>query len=140
MLSIKEINLLQAQNEGLKKQNAELQSENFELKESLKCFQKPEVVKVLTDWRTGELDNLKAENERLKEENVKLLFGKGTLVEFCNKLTQIIDEKKESENKLLHTLQEIKDIAEEYLTDCQGFKCEAMEEIIQKITKAESEE
>lgn len=28
MLSIKEINLLQAQNEGLKKQNAELQKEN----------------------------------------------------------------------------------------------------------------
>lgn len=34
MLSIKEINLLQAQNEGLKKQNADLQKENAELKEN----------------------------------------------------------------------------------------------------------
>lgn len=32
MLSIKEINLLQAQNEGLKKQNEDLQKENTELK------------------------------------------------------------------------------------------------------------
>ena len=32
MLSIKEINLLEAQNEGLKKQNADLQRENVELK------------------------------------------------------------------------------------------------------------
>ena len=37
------------------------------------------------------------------------------------------------------TLQEIKTIAGEYLTDCQGFKCEAMEKIIQKITKVEEE-
>lgn len=36
MLSIKEINLLQAQNEGLKKQNAELQKENAKLKEEIK--------------------------------------------------------------------------------------------------------
>lgn len=35
MLSIKEINLLQAQNEGLKKQNAELQKENAKLKEEI---------------------------------------------------------------------------------------------------------
>lgn len=48
-----------------------------------------------------QIKKLQEENKRLKEENVKLLFGKGTLVEFCNKLTQIIDEKKESENKLL---------------------------------------
>ena len=41
--------------------------------------------------------------------------------------------------RLYNTLQEIKAIAEEYLTDCQGFKCEAMEEILQKITKAEVE-
>jgi len=35
MLSIKEINLLQAQNKGLKKQNAELQKENAKLKEEI---------------------------------------------------------------------------------------------------------
>lgn len=32
MLSVKEINLLEAQNEGLKKQNADLQKENAKLK------------------------------------------------------------------------------------------------------------
>ena len=41
--------------------------------------------------------------------------------------------------KLRTCLQEIKGIAETYLTDCQGFKCDAMEEILQEITKAEEE-
>lgn len=35
MLSVKDINLLQAQNEGLKKQNADLQKENTKLKEEI---------------------------------------------------------------------------------------------------------
>ena len=39
MLSIDEINLLQAQNEGLKKQNKELQQENIRLKEEIKLYQ-----------------------------------------------------------------------------------------------------
>lgn len=38
MLSVKDINLLQAQNEGLKKQNAELQKENAKLKEEIKII------------------------------------------------------------------------------------------------------
>lgn len=53
MLSIKEINLLQAQNEGLKKQNADLQKENAILKE--------ENYNKLIAW-----EELKAENEWLK--------------------------------------------------------------------------
>lgn len=35
MLSVKDINLLEAQNEGLKKQNVELQRENAKLKEEI---------------------------------------------------------------------------------------------------------
>jgi hypothetical protein len=46
---------------------------------------------------------------------------------------------REKAEHLSQTLQEIKDIAETYLTDCQGFKCDAMEEILQKITKEEEE-
>ena len=36
MLSVNDINLLQAQNEGLKKQNEALQQENFILREKIK--------------------------------------------------------------------------------------------------------
>lgn len=38
------------------KEIAELKAENFELKESLKCFQTPEVTKALTFYKTGEFD------------------------------------------------------------------------------------
>ena len=105
MLSVNEINLLQKQNEALKKQNKNLQQEVKQWKHEY------EMLDACIELEQGKIADLKAENERLKEENVKLLFDKGTLVEFCNKLTQIIDEKKESENKLLQTLQEIKTIA-----------------------------
>jgi hypothetical protein len=47
-----------------------------------------------------QLERSQKENKELKEENVKLLFDKGTLIEFCNKLTKIIDEKKENEAEL----------------------------------------
>ena len=48
MLSIKEINLLQAQNEGLKKQNEDLQRENAELKTENELL-KEEILK----WQTA---------------------------------------------------------------------------------------
>ena len=37
------------------------------------------------------IDSLEQENEKLKEENVKLLFGKGALIKLCDNLTKIID-------------------------------------------------
>ena len=60
-------------------------------------------------------------------------------VEAYTRLNSLYNDNCEYTKKLEDTLQEIKAIAEEYLTDCQGFKCDAMEEIIQKITKVESE-
>lgn len=55
MLSVNDINLLQAQNEGLKKQNKELQAE-------IKKYA------AINEQETKDYAELKAENERLKEE------------------------------------------------------------------------
>lgn len=52
---------------------------------------------------------LEQENKELKEENIKLLFGKGALIKLCDNLTKIIDEKKEKESKLLQALEEIRE-------------------------------
>ena len=55
ILTLKEENAkLNAIIDGYQPKIQALKDENFELKESLKCFQKPEVVKVLTDYRTGD--------------------------------------------------------------------------------------
>lgn len=54
------------------KQLKRLQAENFKLKESLKVYKRPDIKKVLTYYRTGELERLEQENERLKEEINKL--------------------------------------------------------------------
>jgi regulator of replication initiation timing len=148
---------------------AELKAENVEIKTSYINFIAKLKREMITKDDIQDLKNtakkfveernsLRFENERLKEENVKLLFGKGTLVEFCNKLTQIIDKKKESENKLLQTLQEIKEIAEapkpfidfseiktatevgyDYAAICNELELR-LHKVLELITKAESEE
>lgn len=87
----------------------------------------------------NDINKLEQENAELKEENVKLLFDKGTLIEFCNKLTQIIDEKKESENKLLKTLQEIKEICKNSHTSASEDYYRTADKILDLITKAEEE-
>ena len=76
------------------------------------------------------------QHERLKAENVKLLFDKGTLIEFCNKLTKIIDEKKENENKILQILSEIKQlVSTDYIKTkkqlVQNYDC--LDNFMQKI-------
>ena len=76
------------------------------------------------DFKTA-WEELKADNERLK--NMFEQISK----EHCGINEAYITN--------TDCLQEIKGIAETYLTDCQGFKCDAMEEILQKITKAEEE-
>jgi len=62
-------------NEDFKTAWEELKAKNFELKESLKCFQTPEAIKALTFYKTGEFElqekkciKLEQENGRLKEE------------------------------------------------------------------------
>lgn len=124
MLSIKEINLLQAQNEGLKKQNAELQKENAELK---------------------------AENERLKEEIKevkKYQYQQEYLDKEIEEMQKALKTLAEGLNIRQQTLQDIKAIVEEDCKQCfeiDGFSkpddcgiC-PYNKILQKITKAESE-
>ena len=110
------------------------------------------------DFKTA-WEELKAENDRLKEKfEIESLTDKTTgetiyRSNVVNKLKELLELRIEDlcescgASSMMpmpctvykQTLQEIKYIAETYLTDCQGFKCEAMEEIIQKITKAEEE-
>ena len=60
----------------LEQENEELKSRNENLKLNLATYDLPEIKKVLTDWRTGELDikfkKLQKENEKLKQENREL--------------------------------------------------------------------
>lgn len=129
MLFVKEINLLQAQNEGLKKQNAALQKGNAELK---------------------------AENELLKAEN-KILLGQLVINDGEDVTVQISESQFDEYNKYRTCLQEIKAIAEcvidndnslktdhcfGYCDECSSFKhCKLYPywQITRLITKAESE-
>lgn len=137
MLSVKEINLLQAQNEGLKKQNAELQKENAILKEG--NYDK------LIAW-----EEMQAENERLKKEN-EILLGQLVINDGEDITVQISKSQFDEYNKYRQTLQEIKAIAEELLE--KGLEPQSVEHqlrlrgkrelasiIIDLITKAESED
>ena len=161
MLSIKEINLLQAQNEGLKKQNAELQKENARLKE--------ENYNKLIAW-----EEMQAENERLKEE-IKEVKKYQYQQEYLDKEIEIRDNLSEKfrkealswaniangyqkdKTKLEQTLREIKKIAEapkpfidfsetktaaeveyDYAAICNELELR-LHKVLELITKAESE-
>lgn len=100
----------------------ELEQENAELKEKVKSLEE------IADNLQQRNHNLTEELEKTNEEAEYFING-----DYCDEKC----ETAKNELKYKQTLNAIKEIAEEYLTDCQGFKCEAMEEIIQKITKAE---
>ena len=132
--------------------NGELQEENERLKEEINQLhngRNPEELYTLFGKPIRYWEELKAENDRLKEEikEVKKYQYEQEYLEKEIETAKVnLDIGKEEARHYLHEaykfqkcLQEIKAIAEEYLTDCQGFKCEAMEEIMQKITKAEEE-
>jgi DNA repair ATPase RecN len=126
MISIDEINRLQAENAELKAYK--------DVNEDFK-----------TAW-----EELKAENERLEhlDEEINDFISDISTCGFkyddrcpdnLDELQCCIEDLCNKFSNYKQTLQEIKDIAETYLTDCQGFKCDAMEEILQKITKEEEE-
>lgn len=156
MLSIEEINLLQAQNEGYRKQNESLQKEKAELKA---------YKDVNEDFKTA-WEELKAENDKLKEEMKVLqyniaeysnnnidtavtLFAKdkaklekenALLKAYKNKYYQQTLDDEIIINELYQTLQEIK----EYLNTLSGIdndfvNTETYLRILDLITKAEEE-
>lgn len=146
MLSVEQINLLQGQNEGLKKQNVELQRENAILKE--------ENYNKLIAW-----EELQADNKQLKKDKIGLHSEIKQLEQENYGLNQeLLGYKKGVQAseiiELKQTLQEIKAIAKECTTcgDCSNCKyCEDcdtdLEEqalgvckmILDLITKAEEE-
>lgn len=128
MLSIKEINLLQAQNEGLKKQNADLQKENARLKEEIKEVKKYQYEQ---EFLEKEIEEQREKNKRLTCKILEVKALNETLNVQCTSqdCTQL--------RKLYQTLQEIKAIVcgNYEIIDPQGRK-----DILKLITKAESEE
>ena len=65
MLSINDINLLQSQNEGLKKQNEQLQRENKNLKQECEKYEKA----------LDEIENYICEYEMLGKLNIKYILN-----------------------------------------------------------------
>lgn len=59
----------------LKQENEKLKESNKNIKLILEPYQKPEVVKVLTDWKTGELDlqEKRLDNYRKALEEIKII-------------------------------------------------------------------
>ena len=57
---------------NLETDKAHLKQENFELKESLKVFNRPDVNRVLTLYKVGDIDLLEKKCDRLEQENKKL--------------------------------------------------------------------
>lgn len=108
---------------------AELAEENAKLNAIIDSYQ-------------PKIQALKDENERLIEE-IKEVKKYQYQQEYLDKEIEAHQKSiwtlAEGLNKRQMLLQEIKEIAETSLTDCQGFKCDAMDEILQKITKAEEE-
>ncbi|MCR5266761.1 MAG: hypothetical protein K6E29_09265 [Cyanobacteria bacterium RUI128] len=103
----------------LSEANERLQAENFELKESLKVFQRPDITKILTLYKVGDIelleqkcDKLQAENEQLKARLRPLedSYFKGLssiqIAELAKKSIRITAENR----KLEDALQEIREL------------------------------
>ena len=72
-----------------------LKQENFELKESLKVFNRPDVNRVLTLYKVGDIDLLEKKCDRLEQENKELLEARnhfmGVNLKYFNALEEIRD-------------------------------------------------
>ena len=88
-----------------------------------------------------QINKLEQENERLKAEfEIESLTDDitGEVVYRSNVAFRLADVTNKLTSKCVkyrQCLQEIKEIAGRYLTDCQGFSCDAMDEILQKIAE-----
>jgi len=91
----------------LQEENKELKDRNTNLRLNLATYDLPEIKKVLTDWRTGELDkkfkNLQKENEGLKKKNKELLV-------LANKGGALLVAESTKNKKYEQALEEIKEM------------------------------
>lgn len=102
------VNDMQLKIKRLQEKNEELKDRNANLRLNLATYDLPEIKKVLTDWRTGELDkkfkNLQKENEEQKEQIKQL-------EDFVKSDGEICHINHEYTYKLQKVLQEVKSIA-----------------------------
>ena len=113
-----------------------LEKENFELKESLKCFQTPEAMKALTFYKTGEFKlqekkciELEQENERLKEE-IKEVKKYQYEQEFLEKE---IEEQREKNKRLTCKILEVKALNETLNVECTSQDCTQLRKLHQTL-------
>lgn len=132
-----------AENERLKKDKIglhseikQLEQENFELKESLKCFQTPESIKALTFYKTGEFElqekkciKLEQENERLKEVNDSFMSGE-YCANGCKKMNNAFQD-------LIQKNEQLKEESEQLHNDLKecGIKREQYRQALQEIKR-----
>ena len=106
MLSIHEINLLEAQNEALKKQNRELQEEIRRKDEQLKAVSKE------LDEYIQNLSN--SEFEKLLQDNYFKGLNVNQILELAKKSIRLTAENRELENKLEDITTELEDLRKRY--------------------------
>lgn len=106
MLSIHEINLLEAQNEALKKQNRELQEEIRTKDEQLKAVSKE------LDEYIQNLSN--SEFEKLLQDNYFKGLNVNQILELAKKSIRLTAENRELENKLEDITTELEDLRKRY--------------------------
>lgn len=143
---INKINEIIEEKEQCQLKALRLEAENKRLKEVIIKALKDTIIRLkkeydmldaIIDIKDAKIKELKAENERLKEEINKL--GKKH-EDYCNTMYW---QMKEQMDKYRSALQEIKKIAEAYHHNKPRLLCNMdkfIEQILQKITKAESEE
>ena len=106
MLSVNEINLLEAQNEALKKQNESLQKENKFLKEQNK------VIANELDEYIQKLSN--SEFEKLLQDDYFKGLNVNQILELAKKSIRLTAENRELENKLEDITTELEDLRKRY--------------------------
>lgn len=92
-----------------------------------------------------QINKLESENERLTKEVKQWQYEYEMLDACCELYSAKVQQLKEEnfnweqinkmQEKYQQILQDIEEIAKNYLTECQGFSCDAMNEILQKISE-----
>ena len=124
----------------LQEENKELKDRNANLRLNLATYDLPEIKKILTDWRTGELDkkfkNLQKEKEELKK------YHKGFVANcrYCDEWYMDKCNYIKKENKYRQALEEIRGIIEfRFKTAYMTLGLKETDKIIEDIEKIANE-